>query len=425
MEINIFALKEYAQGLKVLYVEDDEAVKAQIVIFLQKFFPTIVTAKDGEEGLEAYKKGTYDIVITDIMMPHMDGMEMSRRIKELNEEQIIIVTSAYNDTEKLMQLIDIGVDKFVMKPIGNKPFLILLYNVAKSIHLAAQNKKLEKELVLKAKETEKIIDFMDNQIAVIEDKRIVSMNRAFKALFGFGDNKEITLADMGAKIEGKFGCKDDIVECMEKNPFDVHKAIIKDAAANDTPRIFLIKYTTLESDVKYLLSFTDITQIEKDIEALSKKLHTNPFTGLPNKEALREVASELTKRGGEFGSIIFYIKNLEHIIAWHGKEKGLEVEKAAANELLASIEHHKFDKKPFVANFDKNFYVAICRKEDVASLGNMIGSMDVMSHIPKAVHAENETIHSALVPVALDERKFADADEYFAKLKQKYEKIIF
>lgn len=425
MEINIFALKEYAQDLRVLYVEDDESVKTQIVIFLQKFFPSIVTAKDGEEGLESYKKGTYDIVITDIMMPHMDGMEMSRRIKELNEEQVIIVTSAYNDTEKLMQLIDIGIDKFVMKPIGNKPFLILLYNVAKSIHLAVQNKKLEKELVLKAKETEKIIDFMDNQIAVIENKKIVSMNRAFKLLFGFEDNQEITLADMGAKIDGKFGCKDDIVECMEKNPFDIHKAIIKDEASNGEPRMFLINYTSLEADTKYLLSFTDITQIEKGIEVLSKKLHTNPFTGLPNKEALREVASELTKRGGEFGSVIFYIKNLEHIIAWHGKEKGLEVEKAAANELLASIEHHKFDKKPFVANFDKNFYVVICRKEDTANLEGLISSMDVMSHIPKTVHAENETIHSALEPVVLDERKFADADEYFVKLKQKYEKIIF
>lgn len=425
MDINIFALKEYARELQVLYVEDDEAVKAQIVIFLQKFFPSIVTAKDGVEGLELYKQGKYDIVITDIMMPRMDGMQMSKAIKEINEEQVIIVTSAYNETEKLMELINIGVDKFVMKPISNKPFLILLYNVAKSIHLAAQNKRLEKELVLKAKETEKIIDFMDNQIAVIENQKIISMNRAFKLLFGIENDGEVALSKISSRIDGRFGCKGDIIECLERNPFALHKAVIMDEAFDKLPRMFLIRHTALEANTKYLLTLTDITQIEKDIEALSKKLHTNPFTGLPNKEALREVAGELTKKGGEFGTVVFYIENLERIIAWHGKEKGLEVEKAAANELLEKIERLKLEKKPFVANFDKNFYVLICRPLDTKILSELIGSLDVMSHIAKLEHAENETIHSCLKPIALDERKFESVEQYFATLKQKYERIIF
>lgn len=425
MEINIFALKEYAQPLKVLYIEDDEAVKTQIVIFLGKFFPSIVTAKDGIEGLEAYKKDKYDIVITDIAMPHMDGIEMARRIKEINEEQVIIVTSAYNETEKLMELINIGIDKFVMKPINNKPFLILLYNVAKSIHLSLANKELEDKLVLKVRETEKILNFMDSPIAVIENKKISMMNKAFRGLFGFTDIDDVGLGDVAQRVDYGIRCDKDILECLEKEPYEIHKAVIKDRNNGMRERVFVLKHAVLEPGHKYLLSLMDITQLEQDIKDLSAKLHTNPFTGLPNKEALKEVVGDIIKKDVEFGSIIFYIKNLEHIIAWHGKEKGLEVEKSAANELIEAIEHKRFDKKPFVANFDKNFYVAICQKGDVKTLIELIASMDVASHIPKSEHIENETIHSGLEPVELEEKVFSNVEEFFVRLKQKYEKILF
>jgi len=424
MDINIFALKEYAHNLKVLYVEDDESIKAQLTIFLQKFFPTIDTAKDGASGLELYKDGHYDIVITDIAMPHMDGITMSRKIKEINEEQIIIVTSAYNEVEKLMELIDIGVDKFVMKPITNKQFLILLYNVAKSIHLAAVNKELEKELVLKAKETEKILNFMNDQIAVIEGEKVVMMNKSFMALFGFNETEEIYTSNIAEKIDSGYGHNENIIDYLRQDTFDIHKVVIKDKVTG-APLIFLVKYVPLESNEKYLLSLTDITQLEQDIKTLSKQLHTNPFTGLPNKEALREVSSGLIKNGGEFGSIIFYIKNLEHIIAWHGKEKGLEVEKMASDNLMSSVTHGHFDKKPFIANFDKNFYVAICRKDDIKRLRDTIASLDVTSHMAQHNSTENETIHSSLETAVLEESLFSNVDEYFAKLKQKYEKIVF
>lgn len=419
MEINIFALKEYAQPLRVLYVEDDEAVKAQIVIFLQKFFPNITTAQDGVEGLETYKKDKYDIVITDISMPHMDGIEMSRHIKEIDEEQIIIVTSAYNETEKLMELINIGIDKFVMKPIANKPFLITLYNVAKSVHLAASNKNLENTLVTKAKETEKILDFVDNPIAVIENKKVKSMNRAFRALFGFDELDDIGIADIGSKMKTRLN-QADIIESIEKEPFELHKVSVLDGSDEMREHTFILKYAVLEPGTKYILSLSDVTQFEHDIKELSLKLHTNPFTGLPNKDALKEVASDLIRRDGKFGSIIFYIKNLEHIIAWHGKDKGLDVERLSANGLLEAIEHKHFDKKPFVANFDKNFYVAICRKEDLEDLSKLILSIDITSHVPKFEH-ENKMIHSSFEPIILDEKNFANTNEYFGFLKQKYE----
>lgn len=123
--------------------------------------------------------------------------------------------------------------------------------------------------------------------------------------------------------------------------------------------------------------------------------------------------------------LFFYIKNLDHIIAWHGKEKGLETEKEAAKELLLAIEHAHFEKKPFVANFDKNFYVAICRSSDTKKVSDLIASLDITSYIPQHGSVGNEAVHSTLEPTTLEERSFTSVEEYFAKLKQKYEKIVF
>ena len=80
-----------------MHVEDDTSVRESLMRFLKRRFDSIYSAKDGAEGLELYIAHKPDIVITDIQMPVMDGVEMSRRIKELNPEALIIVTTAFNE----------------------------------------------------------------------------------------------------------------------------------------------------------------------------------------------------------------------------------------------------------------------------------------------------------------------------------------
>ena len=65
-------LRKMASAFSVLYVEDEEMIRKRISLFLQKIFKNVVTAKDGEEGLEKFTSGHYDIVITDIQMPKMN-----------------------------------------------------------------------------------------------------------------------------------------------------------------------------------------------------------------------------------------------------------------------------------------------------------------------------------------------------------------
>jgi len=122
-------------------------LREEIAETLNVFFNKIDCAKDGVDALEQYKQyikkenNFYDIIITDLNMPNMDGMELIKKIKEIHPEQIIIVLSASNESKKIIELIDYGIDSFILKPMDHKRFMSTLYKISKLI----VNEKKEKE----------------------------------------------------------------------------------------------------------------------------------------------------------------------------------------------------------------------------------------------------------------------------------------
>ncbi|TET89803.1 MAG: hybrid sensor histidine kinase/response regulator [Sulfurovum sp.] len=140
-------LIESNKNLTVLYVEDSDVVRDSTLDMMKEFFSNIDSAKDGEEGLQKYEKyyndnnQYYDIVITDINMPKMNGIEMSKSILSLNEEQIILIISAHNESDYLLKLINMGISNFILKPIDITQFQKIIFRIITSI----QNKKVVKE----------------------------------------------------------------------------------------------------------------------------------------------------------------------------------------------------------------------------------------------------------------------------------------
>ena len=116
--LDIKKLRDLTSSLDVLYVEDDFQIRESVGLYLKKFFHSVQSACDGSEGLGFYKKGKFDIVITDIEMPKMTGLEMSSKIKKMNPEQNIIIISAYSDSTRFIESILIGIDGYIIKPIN-------------------------------------------------------------------------------------------------------------------------------------------------------------------------------------------------------------------------------------------------------------------------------------------------------------------
>jgi len=144
-------LKEVTSSLSVLYVEDEPMLRQGFASSLKQLFKHVEIAEDGLKGLALYKSMPFDMVITDISMPNMDGCTMIENIKRINPSARIIVTSAQNDSDKLMDLINLGVERFLLKPI-NKAFLIdSLFSLCSTIMAIKKAEMYQQELEQKVR----------------------------------------------------------------------------------------------------------------------------------------------------------------------------------------------------------------------------------------------------------------------------------
>lgn len=118
-------------GLKdfiILYVEDEPSVRAQTCLILNDFVKEIIVAKDGEEGLRIACEQEVDLIITDIMMPNMDGITMLKTLRNEHGKQIpAIITTAFTETDYLLEAIKLRVEGFITKPINIKDLINTIY----------------------------------------------------------------------------------------------------------------------------------------------------------------------------------------------------------------------------------------------------------------------------------------------------------
>jgi two-component sensor histidine kinase len=113
-------------NISVLFVDDNESVRQLYQRILEKHVNHFYIAKDGHHGLELYKKYKPDLVVTDINMPVMDGLEMVKEIKAQYPSVKIVLMSAYNEKDNFIESINLGVDGYLIKPIEAKKLLSLI-----------------------------------------------------------------------------------------------------------------------------------------------------------------------------------------------------------------------------------------------------------------------------------------------------------
>ena len=87
----------------VLYIEDEKDIRANYVNYLDRHFEKVYEAADGEEGYEKYKKNRPDIMIVDINLPKLNGLELVRRIRENNHSTKVIMLTAHSETKSLLE----------------------------------------------------------------------------------------------------------------------------------------------------------------------------------------------------------------------------------------------------------------------------------------------------------------------------------
>ncbi|NOX15910.1 MAG: response regulator transcription factor [Epsilonproteobacteria bacterium] len=121
------------KSITVLFVEDEENIRKALNNAIKDEFKNFILARDGKDGLKKFQKYKPDIVITDILMPIMDGLEMSKEIKKMSKETPIIVLSAFDEKERLLKAIDVGINKYLIKPIDTEELMDTLHYVGEDL----------------------------------------------------------------------------------------------------------------------------------------------------------------------------------------------------------------------------------------------------------------------------------------------------
>ena len=126
-------LLQYTQDLNLLFAEDHKELRESTTEILKNFFNSVDAVDDGDKALELYQQNEYDIVLTDIRMPNMDGIELTKKIYEINPQQSIIILSAHDESKHLIPLINLGVSQFIKKPIDYQELIEALIKVSKAL----------------------------------------------------------------------------------------------------------------------------------------------------------------------------------------------------------------------------------------------------------------------------------------------------
>lgn len=212
--VDYVLLEKYSKNINVLFVEDDENIRKETKELLEDIFQKeISVAVDGKDGFNKYMQyyqdnnRYYDLVITDIRMPNLDGIELTKLIYEENKEQPLIVLSAHNESEYLMELINLGISQFILKPIEFDNFVDVIFKITKDIYFKSDKTQVE--------EIDKIIKLSDSLFWDKENKVLLHDNENIKLT-----KKEFLLLELLLKTPEKTHTNEEVLIYLWKDDLD-------------------------------------------------------------------------------------------------------------------------------------------------------------------------------------------------------------
>lgn len=320
--------KDRLKSLRVLYVEDDEATRIQLAQFLQRRVGKLLVATDGGAGLDLFHQGHPDLVITDILMPVMDGLAMVQAIREQDKDIPIIVITAFSDDVFFLRSIELHIDRYVLKPTNPNLLQDALHRCAHTLWQRREREAMDRY-------TRFLLDIQPNFLMVMHHHRLEYVNQAFLNFLGFSsfDALRLTEREMGAWMSttadvvlsraGANGWQDNLLEMGKTSDVLFLRA---PKSPQDPAKPYVVQRHSLPEQDRHIFTLVSIEHVCDEMQTLRHKAFTDPLTGTCNRHSLNGILLAEVKRaqrhGKQLSLILMDIDHFKEVNDTHGHQTG-------------------------------------------------------------------------------------------------------
>ncbi|UJX41479.1 diguanylate cyclase [Desulfovibrio sp. JY] len=311
--------------LHIMVVEDDPFAREHMGLLLSRFAARLTTAGDGAEGLETFRRERPDIVVTDISMPRMDGLDMAARIKTEAPGVPVVLVTAHSDTEYFLRSIDIGIDGYVVKPVDADKLLARLGQLAAGL--------LETRAAsARARLFQFTLDINPNFILTLGGGEVDYVNRTFLDFLGAANLEALKDGHHAGRVLELDGRRHEAADFdwagrIDARPDVTHQAVF--SRLPDEPgqeRTFLVFSAAFPELDRRILTFTDITPLAEERRQLITRATTDALTGITNRAGIDEALTRERHRAVRHGTplcvIMFDIDHFKDVNDSLGHQAG-------------------------------------------------------------------------------------------------------
>ena len=304
--------KDILKEITLLYVEDDKETQKLYFDKLSKKVKELYLAHDGQEGYDKYLKYKPDVIITDIKMPIASGIDMAKKIREIDETTPIIVISAYNTVDLLTTSLNLDISGYLVKPINNKKLFTMIENRAQVI--IAKKEELRRNNMLQA-----IINADTHLLAVTDLETLLFANNTFMNFFNIDscdefNDKYKSFIDIFIEQDDYIHKKllkddEDFMELILRTQTTSRNVMIFDFS-NFMPKSFHINLTPIDRDNNkdiYLATFMDISLMTLEKIQMQTKVYYDNLTNIYNRNKIDEIFEQEITRVQRYNEIFSMI----------------------------------------------------------------------------------------------------------------------
>ena len=317
-------MKRTRKQLSILIVQQEDFERERMVTLLARGNIVVRSARDGSEGLEMVEEFTPDILVTDITLNKLNGLDLIAQARQEHPEIKVVVAFGPYNPKSLVQAVELNVDSFIRLPADEGELRNAVMKCARDIAISRRMAQADYSL-------RQLLDFFPSPAVLVDGLDLTYMNRRLSRFLGYDDFGDMSEVDLGLE---------EFITSLNGEPYDGHpkawiEAIVNDPLDRDhvlhieNPRhpearanAFSVTFNQFPGAELRLFTFQDISEMEDEKAHLEDEASTDPLTKALNRRSFQRILSQAVVSAQPFFLVMFDIDHFKSVNDTYGHDVG-------------------------------------------------------------------------------------------------------